>query len=142
MMNSKSLPGVHWSFWVISVVTLIWNILGAANFFVQMNPDMLEAYRESERAIVEGRPAWATGTFALAVFAGALGSVLLLLRRSAAFPLFVASFVGVVGTLIHSISVGIEFGFGEMLGIILMPLFVAAFLIWYSRFTARRGWLH
>lgn len=126
---------------MIAVVTLIWNLLGAANFLVQMNPVMLEAYRESERAIVEARPAWATAAFALGVFAGAFGSVLLLLRKAAAFPFFLASFAGVAGTLIHSIGAGIEFGMGEILGIVLMPLLVAVFLVLYSWFATRVGWL-
>ena len=98
-----------------------------------MNPDVLASYRESERAIVEGRPVWATGAFAIGVFGGALGSVLLLLRKSASFYVLIASMLGVIGTIFHALNVGIDFGTGEILGIILMPLVVAAFLIWYSR---------
>ena len=54
-MNDKTVDGVHWSFWLIGAVALIWNVVGVINFFMQMNPDVLAAYRESERAIVEGR---------------------------------------------------------------------------------------
>ena len=79
-MSDKSAGNIHWSFWVIGAVALIWNGMGAINYGMQMNPDMLASYRESERAIIEGRPAWATAGFAFAVFGGTLGSVLLLLR--------------------------------------------------------------
>lgn len=140
-MNDKYKSHVHWSFWVIGVVTLIWNVMGAINFFMQMNPDVLAAYRESERMIVEGRPVWATGGFAIAVFGGALGCLLLLLRKSAAYYLFVASLLGVIVTMIHALGVGIDFGLGEILGIILMPLVVAAFLIWYSKLAESKGWI-
>jgi hypothetical protein len=140
-MNDKTVGGVHWSFWTITTVALIWNVMGVANFFVQMNPDMLAAYRESERAIVEGRPAWATGAFAIAVFGGALGCLLLLLRKSAAYYLFVASLLGVIVTMAHTLGVGIDFGFGEILGIILIPLVVSAFLIWYSKQAESKGWI-
>ena len=140
-MNDKNVGGVHWSFWAVGAIALIWNVLGVMNFFVQMNPDMLAAYRESERAIVEGRPAWATGAFAIAVFGGALGALLLLLRKSAALYLFVASLLGVIVTMIHTLSVGIEFGLGEIFGIILMPLVVAAFLIWYSKWVESKNWI-
>ena len=140
-MNDETGTGVHWSFWLIGAVTLIWNVMGAINFVVQMNPDMLTAYRESERAIIEGRPAWATGAFAVAVFGGALGCLLLLLRKSASFYLFVASLLGVLVTMIHTLGVGIDFGIGEILGIILMPVVVAAFLIWYAKHAGRKGWL-
>lgn len=138
-MNDK--VAVHWSFWVISGVALIWNVMGSANFFVQMNPEMLEMYRESERAIVEGRPLWATIAFGLGVFGGAIGSLLLLLKKSAAFYVFIASLVGVVVTIIHTLTSGIQFGVGELVGIIAMPLVVAALLIWYTKYSEKNGWL-
>ncbi len=140
-MNDENVSDIHWSFWVVAVVALIWNVMGVMNFIVQMNPDMLAAYRESERAIIEGRPAWATGAFAIAVFGGALGALLLLLRKSAASYLFIASLFGVILTMIHTLGVGIEFGLGEILGIILMPLAVAAFLIAYSKHAKSKGWI-
>ncbi len=140
-MNNEKNNGIHWSFWTISSITLIWNVMGAINFFAQMNPDVLTAYRESERAIIEGRPVWATVGFAIAVFGGTLGSILLLLKKSAAFYLFIASLLGVIVTMIHTLCVGIDFGIGEILGIILMPLVVAAFLIWYSKQAESRGWI-
>ncbi len=115
--------------------------MGVINFLVQMNPDVLATYRESERAIVEGRPAWATGAFAIAVFGGALGCLLLMLRKSAAYYLFIASLLGVIVTMTHTLGVGIDFGLGEILGIILMPLVVAAFLIWYSKRVQSKGWI-
>ena len=140
-MNDKTVDGVHWSFWVIGAVALIWNVMGAVNFFMQMDPDMLAAYRESERAIIEGRPAWATAGFAIAVFGGALGCLLLLLRKSVAFYLFIASLLGVIVAMTHTLGAGTDFGLGEILGIILMPLMVAAFLIWYSKLTENKGWI-
>ena len=140
-MNDRTDGGVHWSFWIIGAVALIWNVAGVVNYFAQMNPDALATYREAERAIVEGRPAWATGAFAIAVFGGALGSLLLLLRKSAAYYLFIASLLGVIATMTHTIGVGIDFGLGEILGIILMPLVVAALLIWYSKWAESKGWI-
>ncbi len=143
-MNDKTVGSVHWSFWIIGAVALIWNVAGVVNYFAQMNPDALAAYREAERAIIEGRPAWATGAFAIAVFGGALGCLLLLLRKSAAYYLFIASLLGVVVTMIHTLGIfgpTIDFSPFEILGIILMPLVLAAFLIWYSKQAENKGWI-
>jgi hypothetical protein len=140
-MSDETVGGVHWSFWAIGSVALIWNVLGCINFFVQMDPDMLAPYRDSERAIVEGRPAWATGAFAVAVFGGALGCLLLLLRKSAAFYVFIASLLGVIVTMTHTLGVGIDFGLSEILGIISMPLVIAVFLVWYSKRAQGKGWI-
>ena len=138
-MNDENVVGVHWSFWAIGAVGLIWNVFGAINFVVQMNADSLAAYREVEQALIVGRPAWATGAFAVAVFGGALGCLLLLLKKSAAFYLFVASLLGVIVTITHTLGVDVDFGPGEIVGIILMPLLVAAFLIWYSKYAEGKG---
>jgi hypothetical protein len=140
-MNDGTTRGVHWSFWLIGAIALIWNGLGAVNFLVQMSPDSISAYRESERLIIDGRPLWATAAFALAVFGGTIGGLLLLLRRSVAFYLFAASLLGVLVTMLHTLGSGIEFGLGEILGIILMPVVVAAFLAWYSTLAQRKGWI-
>ena len=143
-MKEKTVGSVHWSFWVISAVTLIWNLMGSINFFMQMNPDMLTAYRESERAIIQGRPAWATVGFAIAVFGGTLGCLLLLLRKSAATYLFSASLLGVVVSMIHTVGVArstYDFSPYELSLMTLMPLAVAAFLIWYSRWAQGKGWI-
>ncbi len=131
----------HWSFWIICVLALIWNTLGSINFVVQMNSQMIENYRESERAIIEGRPIWATLGFALSVFGGTLGCALLLIRKKIAFYAFAVSMVGTLVVTAHTITLDIEFGMGELVGIVLSPTVVAAFLIWYSMYTDRKGWV-
>ena len=143
-MNDKTVGGVHWSFWVIGAIALIWNVMGVINLFVQMNADALAAMPEAQRAIIEGRPAWATGAFAIAVFGGALGCLLLLLRKSAAYYLFIASLLGMIVHMIPYLGMAgstIDFGPFEISMYILMPLAVAAFLIWYSKQAESKGWI-
>jgi hypothetical protein len=140
-MNHETAGGAQWSFWAIGAVALVWNVMGVINFFVQMNPDTLSAYREAEQAIIEGRPAWATGAFAVAVFGGALGSLLLLLRNSAASYVLIASLLGVVMATLHALGVvGSTFDPVTVMPQ-LMSLVVAAFLVWYSRHAERKGWV-
>ena len=140
-MNDDDTGTVHWSFWAIIIFMLIWNVMGCINFFVQMNPEMVASYRENEQAIITGRPVWATVAFAIAVFGGALGCLLLLVKKSIAFYFFIASLLGVVVTMVHTLSIGIEFGIGEVIGIIIAPLMVAVFLIWYSKYVQNKGWI-
>ncbi len=142
-MNDENVAGVHWSFWAIGAVALIWNVMGVMNFIVQMNADMVSSMPETHRAIIEVRPAWATGAFAIAVFGGALGCLLLLLRKSAAYYLFIASLLGVIVAMtphLDMIGSTINDPF-EIVMMILMPLVVAAFLVWYSKQTQSKGWI-
>lgn len=131
----------HWSFWLISGLMLLWNVAGSANFIVQMNPDMIASYREHEQTLISNRPLWATAGFAFAVFGGAIGCILLLLRKRIAMTFFILSLIGVVITIIHSLLSGVQFGMTEIMGIIMLPLEVAVFAIWYTWFTRRKGWV-
>jgi len=138
-MNDKIVSGVHWSFWVIGVVGLIFNLMGCINFFSQMNAEMVASMPEAYRAIVETRPAWATGAFAIAVFGGVLGGLLLLLRKSAAYYVFIASLIGAVAAQIPFLGMA-DFPVEALTGG-LMQLVVGAFLIWYSKWAERKGWI-
>ena len=136
-MNEKTSVKVHWSFWLIAAVMLLWNVLGSMNLLWQLNADAvaLAAFPDTHRAIIEGRPIWATAGFAVGVMIGALACILLLLKKASAYYLFLASLIGVVITMIHTIkvaSVTIRFSPMEIFVMIILPAVVAAFLVWYS----------
>jgi hypothetical protein len=117
--------------------------MGVMNFFMQMDPDFIASMPETHRAIIEVRPGWATGGFALSVIGGAVGCLLLLLRKSAAFHVFVMSLVGTIMQVIphfHMIGSTIKDPF-EIVMMIVMPFVVAGFLIWYARLGDNKGWL-
>ena len=139
-MNEKTVISVHWSFWAIVAVTLIFNFMGAVNYLVQINADSLAAFPEEYRPIIEGRPAWATAAFAIAVFGGSLGCLLLLLRKTIAIYVFTASLLGVIVTSIHVFGVAGFSSFAIWIGV-LMQLAVSVFLVWYSKRIQRKGWI-
>lgn len=143
-MNEKTSTAIHWSFWVISIIGLIWNALGGVNYIMQTNAEFVATLPDTHRAIIEGRPAWATGGFALTVFGGAVGCLLLLLRNSAAMYLFIVSLLGVIVTMVHTLRVGttvIEFDAAEVFVMIVLPVIVAGLLLWYARHAQIRGWI-
>ncbi len=131
----------HWSFWLIAMLMLLWNTLGCINFMVQLNPDMLETYRQTEQAIIHLRPWWATAGFFVSVFAGVLGCMLLLFKTSKALGVFTTSFVGMIITMLHTFTANTHFTLGEWLGIIILPMVLAALLIGYTHYAIRKGWL-
>jgi len=143
-MIDQNGAGVHWRFWAISAIALIWNVLGGVNFFMQLDADIVSAMPETHRAIIIGRPMWATAGFAVIVFGGALGCLLLLLRKPAAYYVFIVSLLGGVVTMIHTVNIArstIDFSVSEIVVMILMPLVVAVFLIWYTKWAERQGWI-
>lgn len=126
----------HWSFWIVTAVAFIWYAMGSVNFVMQMNPESLARYPEPARLLIESRPGWATAAFAVADFGGVVGTLLLMLRRSAAPYLFTVVLLGVGVTNIHTVAIG-----GGSAGIWVgstLSLALAALLIWYSNRVALR----
>lgn len=143
-MNNKTNHGVHWSFWLIGVVGLLWNVGGAINYIMQMDSVFVASLPATHQAIIDGRPVWATAGFALGVFAGAFGCLLLLLKKLASKYLLIGSLVGIVVTIIHTVMVAnskIEFSLAEIIVMIILPMIVAALLLWYITFSINKGWL-
>lgn len=138
-MNVKTVGRVHWSFWVIGSAGLIFNLMGCMNFFAQMNADFVDAMPEAYRAIVESRPAWATTAFAIAVFGGGLGCLLLLLRKSVAYYVLIASLLGVVGAQIPFLGMA-DFPIGALFGG-LVQVVVTTSLIWYAKWVQSKHWI-
>ncbi len=141
-MNDQTANRAHWSFWIIGFITLAYNLAGVMNFVTQMDPDNLAAMPDMYRVLIESRPVWATGAFAVAVIGGAIGCVLLMAKNSGAYKVFAVSLLGAIVTLIHALGLGgttanpIEFVVGN-----LIQLGVTVFLIWYAKWTLGKGWI-
>ncbi len=133
------------AFWIVASVALLWNLLGAMAYIgtVTMTPETLAALPADQQAIVTSTPAWATAAFATAVWGGALGCLLLLLRKKWATIVLIISFIGIVVQMIHAFGIAnsIEvYGPGGMI-MPIMVLIIGAWLIWYSKGAEKKGWI-
>lgn len=132
------------SFWIISVIALLWNLMGVNQYLIMAfkTESFKEMYTPEKLAIVEATPVWATAAFAIAVFAAAFGCIALLLRKKIATPLFLISFLAIIVQNIDSI-IRIDFSIFNSFEKIMhaMILIVGLFLIWYSKFAYRKGWI-
>lgn len=133
------------SFWIIAAVALVWNLLGVMAYIMQMTmtEEALLALPAAERALYENVPAWATSAFAIAVNAGALGCILLLLRRAWAVPVLIVSLAGVLVQMYHSLFIARSidvYGLGG-LSMPVLVVVIAVFLVWYARQAHSRNWI-
>ena len=144
-MSAETVKRIHWSFWLVCTLALLWNVGGSINYFMQTNLEFVSTLPETHRAIIEGRPIWATGGFAIGVIGGVIGCVLLLLKKSQAIYIFITSLLGIVVTMLHTINVAtsiISFSLGEIVVMILLPMIVAAFLVWYTKLVTKKSWVN
>ena len=132
-------------FWVISSIALVWNLMGVFNYLDQafMTDKVLETLPKEQQILYQDVPAWVTAAFAIAVFSGTLGSLLLLLKKKNASTFFIISFLGIMGQMSYGLLIDQNSdSFGPM-GIA-MPIIIIAFggyLIWYSRKANEHRWL-
>ena len=98
----------------------------------------------AERALFENAPAWSTASFAIAVAAGLLGSVLLILRKSLALPVFMISLVAVIIQFTYWLFMtnSPEVYGGQAYTMPAMVTVIAVALVWFSKFTKGKGWLN
>jgi len=73
------------SFWIVGAFALVWNLLGLVFYYshVTMTPAALEGFTDAQQAFFSSTPVWATSAYAIAVSAGVLASLFLLLRLHA-----------------------------------------------------------
>jgi hypothetical protein len=136
---------VAWRFWLVVAIAMLWNGFGAYDYLMSQTSG--DAYMRSmgmtdtHIAYMHAMPAWMTAVWALGVWGSAVGSILLLLRSKWAFHAFVASFAGLVVSLVYTYLLS---GGGEVVGSqgTIMNVVITAgciFFIWYARvMTARR----
>jgi|TARA_B110000967_G_scaffold42814_1_gene42855 hypothetical protein len=125
----------HLSFWIVAIAGLIWNLMGSMNYIMQTNPETVAQMPDVYQMIINGRPSWATAGFAIAVFGGSVGCILLLLRKNVAVPVFMLSLAGIVLTVIHATM---------LVGIVpssVLSVLVGGALLWYATIARRKNWL-
>ena len=137
--RDHAVPG--W-FIAVAVVALLFEAFGCFMYISQVTADHA-ALPLDQRALWDATPTWMIAAYALAVWVGLAGAVLLVLRRKLAVPLLLASLVAVI----------VQFS-----GLFLVPqlrqtvpdtalvapiaLIVCCYLIFlFARLALKRGWL-
>tara|TARA_R110000868_G_scaffold72823_4_gene211716 strand:+ start:4613 stop:5050 length:438 start_codon:yes stop_codon:yes gene_type:complete len=132
-------------FWTVSIVALIWNIMGVMAYLAQafMTNETLMDLPEAEQALYTNVPAWATAAFAIAVWFGALGCLLLILRKKIAKMVLLISLIGIIVQMIYNVfmSKSMEvYGPGGAI-MPIMVMVIGIFLIWFSQKSITKGWI-
>ncbi|MFK7766376.1 MAG: hypothetical protein AB8B55_04085 [Mariniblastus sp.] len=132
-------------FLAVAVIAVLWNVLGLMAFVAQMmmtDAQMAELPTD-QRTLFENMPMWVKVTFAVAVFAGTIGSVGLVMRQKWAMPVLLLSLFGVIGqqTYMFFLSNTIEVMGAANMVLPILVLIVAIALVWFSRRAISEGWL-
>lgn len=142
-MSDGTITTAPLSYWIIASAALIWNLFGVLAYYMQVTatPEQLaQAYDPDQVALLMAVPSWATSASAIATNIGALGCILLLLRKSLAVSAFIISLAGIIVQDIYLFGLTDSLAtFGNFPLIMqTVVLLVAIGLILYSRSVANR----
>jgi hypothetical protein len=135
------------AYWIIAATLLAWNLLGLYMYYGQSTatPESFASagYSADQVNCVMAEPVWAHAAYAIAVNAGVLGAILLLLRKAWAVPLFVLS---LIGALLQDLDAyvlrsALDYFDAVWLTIPIVVLVICVFEIWYSNRAKSKGWL-
>lgn len=129
-------------FWIVSVLALIWNGLGVMQYLGRafITDEMIAALpEEAQTEFLVEYPVWYTAAFAIAVFCGVLGALLLLLRKKWAHLLFILSAFGAIVQHIY-LFINVEMNLKQLIMPILV-ITVCLFLIWFAKSSTQNEWI-
>lgn len=144
-MHELNLSPVPRSFYWISGIAILWNLIGILTYLgqVTMSPETLAELPPEQRSLYQDIPLWATSAYAIAVNAGVVGSILLLLRKAWALPVLILSLAGILVQFGHSVfmtDILAVMGPATMILPVLI-IGIGIFLIWYFLYARRKGWI-
>jgi len=133
------------AFWIITVLALLWNIMGVIQFAVStfMEDIMAESISPAQMDLYTALPSWYAIAFGIATIAGLLACITMLMRKKVTVSLFGLSLLAVLVAQGYWIFATDAM---DVIGpqAIIMPLVVIAiciFLYFYSKGAKQRGWL-
>ena len=130
-------------FWIVAVLALLWNLLGLLAFggtmMILNSAEVMSALPPEQQAIYADYPGWALAAFAVAVFGGFIGSILLLMKGGLARFLFILSLLALFVSNYYTFAVAnMQEVSGS--GAFIMPalvIVITLFLIWLSGKAAK-----
>lgn len=137
-MNSTfGKPKVPWHLWAVGVIATLWNGFGCTIYYLAMirDPETLAQAPPEMVAALDAAPTWSHAVWALGVWGGLLGSLLLLARTRWAVSAFAASLAGLIGTAIYEVMYAVPVNLPQTIAI----WGVALFLMFYSLRMKARG---
>ena len=147
-MGEDSTPPARrpWHLWVVGLFALAWNSVGATDLVMTQtrNDSWLGQLEEGQVQALYDLPAWLVPFWAVAVWGGVLGAVLMLMGRALAAPVLLASLAAMSVTAGHDfLSVRGLYSSGGTAPAFVLLIFSVALALWvYARFLRGRGILH
>jgi hypothetical protein len=130
-------------FWIVAVLSLLWNSFGAFDFTMTniRDPGYLAQFPPEVIQVVDTFPLWSVGMWACGVWGALAGSLLLLLRSRFAVHAFALSLAGLAASTAYQWTLDLPAAM-RTAGMTAMNLAIwagALFLLWYAAHQRKAG---
>jgi len=134
-------PVAGW-FKLAAIASVIFMAIGCAGYLASVLTDP-SSLPVDQRNLMEARPIWMIAAYAVAVWVGLAGSVLLLMRRKLAEPLLLVSLVTAVLTFLpYAIVPAVsDLVTTNDIAVAVAVLAITWTIYWFARHSRQRGWL-
>ena len=140
--NSQRAP---WHLWLVGLLGLLFNSVGAFDYLMTQtqNESYMGRFTSEQLDVLYGLPAWLVASWALAVWGGALGALLMLLRKRLAVAVLLVSLLAMSVTGVHNVfAVNGLYETGGTGPVFILLIFLVALSLWfYARAMRERGTL-
>ena len=130
--------------WVVGALATLWNAFGAFDYVMTQtkNEAYLANFTDPQRVYFDSFPVWMEAAWALGVWGGLLGALLLLMRSRHAVTAFAVSLAGLAISTVYQYVLNTppeDMMTGAMMAMNLVIWAVAIGLLWYAMRTRKAG---
>lgn len=141
MSDSIRTP-VH--FWIVSVLATVWNAFGGLDYVMTQtrNEEYLANFTDPQRIYFDSFPLWLDAVWALGVWSGVAGALLLLIRSRWAVAAFAISLAGLAVSTVYQYALSTppaDMMTGPMIGMNIAIWLIAIGLLVYALRMRRAG---
>ena len=130
-------------FWFVGAVATLWNMMGPYDYLMTQtrNAAYMAKFDQAQLDYFYGFPVWVESCWAIAVWGGLLGSILLLMKKGLAVPVFLVSLVAMVCTAVYNFGLSDGMTVMGTSGLLFtIVIFLICLGLWlYSRSMKGRG---
>jgi hypothetical protein len=144
-MNATAAGKTPVHLWIVGILSLLWGCIGANDYYQSQTNNMaylqMMGMGQPELDWMHAMPVWLTASWAIGVWVGLLGSILLLARSRYAYHAFALSFAGIVITMVAQYLTPHPASFDTAMTLAISAAVVAigVAMLLYSRAQAKAG---
>ncbi|MBA2636039.1 MAG: hypothetical protein H0U83_05045 [Sphingomonas sp.] len=134
-------PVAGW-YMVAAIASVVFMLVGCGGYLLAVTADP-SAMPIDQRAMMEAQPTWMLAAYAIAVWVGLAGTIMLVLRRKLAQPLLLISLIGAVVTFLPLAVVPAvrDNSTTNDIAAAIIVLAITWTIFWFARHSQQRGWL-